>query len=231
MCTLTYIPIEKEAFIWTQNRDESPLRTASGLVQNTTKQWIYPQEPLSGGTWISITQAGRVVSLLNGAFVQNKYVPSARSRGLMLLDFLDYTFLKDFVEHYTFEALEPFTMVVYEHGTLWEFRWDKKQKYLKQLNAQQPYIWSSSTLYPASIKALRQQWFAAYLENYPVRTRTNILNFHHHAGMGDLQNDLIMDRGMVKTVSITSIVKTIEEIEMNYYDLVRKNVAQQKLRL
>lgn len=229
MCTLTYIPTSKDTFIWTQNRDESPLRTAKDLIYDPNNAWVYPQEPQSGGTWISITKSGRVVSLLNGAFEQNKYVPSVKSRGIMVLDFLTYTFLEDFVQAYDFKEMEPFTMVVYEHNSLWEFRWDKSKKYLKELEASKPHIWSSSTMYPQAIKELRRSWFSEYLQENSVPTRSSVLDFHNHAGTGDLRNDLLMDRGIVKTVSITSIEKNKEALDMTYYDLIHGGVSKEHL--
>lgn len=229
MCTLTYIPTSKDTFLWTQSRDESPLRTSEGLVHAPNNTWIYPKEPLSGGTWISIAASGRVVSLLNGAFEQNKYVPSIKSRGIMVLDFLEYSYLADFVEEYDFQAMEPFTMVIYEHDSLWEFRWDKSKKHLKELDASKPYIWSSSTMYPQAIKDLRRAWFLDYLQEHSKPTRTSVLDFHQHAGTGDIRNDLLMDRGMVKTVSITSIHKSKEGLDMVYHDLIGGSVTDAKL--
>ncbi|MFT5645781.1 MAG: hypothetical protein ACI976_000455 [Aureispira sp.] len=229
MCTLTYIPTSKDTFIWTQNRDESPLRRAEGLVSAPNNTWVYPKEPKSGGTWISIAASGRVVSLLNGAFEQNKYVPSIKSRGIMVLDFLNYTFLADFVKEYDFKDMEPFTMVVYEHDSLWEFRWDKSKKYLKELDASKPYIWSSSTMYPPAIKNLRRGWFLDYLQEHSNPTRSSILDFHYHAGTGDIRNDLLMDRVIVKTVSITSIEKNKDALEIAYYDLINETVAKESL--
>jgi hypothetical protein len=229
MCTLTYIPTSEDSFIWTQNRDESPLRTAKGLVHSPDNTWIYPKEPQSGGTWISIAASGRVVSLLNGAFEQNKYVPSVKSRGIMVLDFLSYTFLADFVREYDFKEMEPFTMVIYEHDSLWEFRWDKSKKHLKQLDASRPYIWSSSTMYPQAIKDLRRAWFSDYLKGALELTSSSTLDFHRNAGTGDIRNDLLMDRGIVKTVSITSIEKNKEALDMTYYDLINGGVSQEKL--
>lgn len=229
MCTLTYIPTSKSTFIWTQNRDESPLRTSPGLIHAPNDIWVYPQEPQSGGTWISITNTGRVVSLLNGAFEQNKYVPSIKSRGIMVLDFLNYQFLTDFAKKYNFRDIEPFTMVVHEHNSLWELRWDKVQTHLKELDPLEAHIWSSSTMYPSKIKALRRTWFENYLEKNSAPDRSSVLDFHHHAGTGDIRNDLLMDRGIVKTVSITSIERGLEELDMRYYDLINGGVSDAKL--
>lgn len=229
MCTLTYLPTGKNSFIWTQNRDESPLRTSSGLVRSSNDEWVYPKEPLSGGTWMGITQDGRVVSLLNGAFKRNQYVPSIKSRGIMVLEFLASSSLATFVTSYNFNDIEPFTMMVYEHSGFWELRWDKTKTYLKELDTQQPYIWSSSMLYLPSIKALRRTWFATYLKEHPIPNQESILSFHRNAGIGDPQNDLIMDRGMVKTVSITNIVRTEKSVRMTYYDLINDGTTMDEL--
>lgn len=223
MCTLTYLPTGKDSFLWTQNRDESPMRTSPGLHKE--KGLIFPQEPLSGGTWMAIAQDHRVVSLLNGAFEQHKYVLSSkRSRGLVVLDFFESN-TDAFFNHYDLDGIEPFTMVVYDAGQLWDFRWDKKERHLKALDATQPYIWSSSSLYPQEIKNKRSIWFKNYLEENKVATKSNVLDFHYNAGTGDIKNDLIMDRGPVKTVSITHITKDSSTLSMEYIDLVSKKNA------
>ena len=220
MCTLSYIPLGSETFLWTQNRDESPLRNSEGLVIKDNSQIVFPKEPLSGGSWIAMSENNRVVSLLNGAFVQHPYMPSSkRSRGLVVLDFFEYPNASDFFDSYDFEDIEPFTMVIYDKGNLWEFRWDKTKKYIKKLNPNLPYLWSSATLYPKEIKLQRQQWFAEFLESNQKPDLRSVLNFHRTAGTGDLKYDLIMDRGVVKTVSITSISKTPAGLDMTYYDL------------
>ena len=85
MCTLTYIP-KDEGFVWTHNRDESPKRIAGQLVQKETL--LYPEEPISKGSWISLAKNGTVASILNGAWERQAYeVSTVRSRGLLLLDF------------------------------------------------------------------------------------------------------------------------------------------------
>jgi len=232
MCTLTYLPTGKNSFFWTQNRDESPFRTSPGLVYSDKSDYLYPKEPLSGGTWISMAKDNRIVSLLNGAFLQTKYIPSTKkSRGIVVLDFMNYPSATQFFEEYNFEDVESFTMVIYDKGELWDFRWDKVQKHIKKMDLTQPHIWSSSTLYPASVKTLRKEWFRGYLSNTKEHTRDSILDFHKTGGTGDIQNDLIMDRGMVKTVSVTSISKKENSLDMIYYDLVNEGNTREEFLL
>jgi hypothetical protein len=44
------------------------------------------------------------------------------------------------------------------------------------------------------------------------------LDFHTNAGIGNANVDTMMDRGVVKTISITQVEKNKEIITMNYQD-------------
>lgn len=226
MCTLTYIPTGSNTFLWTHSRDESPARTQPGLIRQAEKLSIYPNEPISGGTWIAVHQQQRVLSLLNGAFTKTAYKPStSRSRGLILLDALYSPNMRTFLEEYDFKGIQPFTLVAYNKGNLFEFRWDESNKHCKTLSPSEAHIWSASTLYTQEVKAQRRAWFADYLSAHPKSTPESILAFHQLAGTGDPWNDLVMDRGVVKTVSITSIVKEPERLHIKYDDLIHKRQA------
>jgi hypothetical protein len=115
--------------------------------------------------------------------------------------------------------IEPFTIILYERGSLYQFRWDGTEKYCKQLSASRPHIWSSATLYDGLIIKKREQWFATFLNRNSFPTQQDILNFHHFTGDGDSKNDLLMNRdGVYSTVSITSILLTGDKGSMKYID-------------
>ena len=76
-------------------------------------------------------------------------------------------------------------------------------------------------MYDASVKKLRQEWFKKWCALNSFTTDT-ILNFHHTAGVGDKNIDVVMDRGLGGTVSITSVKKNKEAIYFNYEDVLRK---------
>ena len=82
-----------------------------------------------------------------------------------------------------------------------------------------PQIWSSSPLYPENLKKKREQWFSAFLLETIKPSEEALLQFHKTAGEGDLNSNLIMDRGFIKTKSITQISKKEDVIEMRYEDL------------
>lgn len=223
MCTVTYIPTNQHNFIWTQNRDESPSRSALQLIRRQKEGILYPKDLLSGGSWIAASRKKRVVSLLNGAFVQQPYHLSRhKSRGLVLKDAILADSIPAFLANYSLEGVEPFTIIVQDEGTMWELRWDKEKKYIYPINPKYPYIWSSSTLYDTSTKALRQSWFKNFLESNPVPSPKEVEQFHLQAGINDLNIDLKMHRSYVQTVSITSIICRDKAIEMQYSDLVHK---------
>ena len=227
MCTVTYVP-QKEGFILTSNRDEIPERSPSFISEDKAANIIYPKEPTAGGTWIAYSeQTKRLVCLLNGAFERHeRFPPYRRSRGLVVLDAVKSKDAKTFVDEYQWKGIEPFTMIIGELGVLYELRWDAKDVHFKALDTDETHIWSSSPLYPKSIREKRELWFEQWLAENKERTIENIADFHQNGGDGDPENDLIMSRyeGFLKTISITSVACNHSGVKMIYRDLVKNNI-------
>lgn len=231
MCTVSFLPLGREEFILTSNRDESPKRSPLGLEFDKEGTLLLPREPEKGGTWICAAQNNRLVCLLNGAFERHRHEPPySKSRGIVVLDFFSYNTALDFFENYDLEGVESFTMVIYDKNKLYEFRWDEKKKYPKTLDVTEAYIWSSSTLYSTEVKKMRQEWFNNWRKT-AAQTPQSILNFHKTAGIGDPENDLIMERhnGLLKTVSITTVKKNAHSFEMTYNDLINEQCIIEQL--
>lgn len=74
------------------------------------------------------------------------------------------------------------------------------------------------------MKATRKKWFASH-ENQNVLSPRTLLDFHKNAGVGDKDVDLQIDRGFLKTRSITQVVKNEEELSMRYENLQNKEVS------
>jgi hypothetical protein len=234
MCTFTYLPIAPDEFIATSNRDEQPDRAANDLIPYLTEnglKLLFPQDPKAGGTWLATSADKRLVTVLNGAFERHQRQPFyRRSRGLMVLDFFEYPGAQQFLHGYDFDGIEPFTMIIYDKGNLIEYRWDGDTQYIKSLRADVPQLWSSPTLYTAEARALRQGWFEQWLTEKHPFTQSNILQFHANTGKDDLHNGLVMNRfNMVKTVSITSILKTSGAFDWHYQNLVNPQILTQSL--
>lgn len=229
MCTVTFIPKPNNGFILTSNRDEAPGReTISPEKYNEEGvQLFYPKDALAGGTWIGVSEMKRAVTLMNGGFVAHKRKPSYRkSRGVVVKDFLKTEDLKAEVENYNFNDIEPFTAIIIEWKQdiqLFQLVWDGLNFHFSE-ETLAPKIWSSSPLYPDGLKKKREQWFSQFLLEKARPSEKEILEFHKTAGEGDLKSNLIMDREVVKTKSITQIVRNSESIEMTYEDLRTDNV-------
>lgn len=224
MCTLSFFPNSNSDFTLTSNRDEAPGRDTippKSYFEDGV-ELTYPKDAVAGGTWIGISQRNRVVSLMNGGFVAHKRRKSYRkSRGLVVKELLSAIDIIAEIENYDFKDIEPFTVVIIDwiDGLhLYELVWDEKHHYFSE-KPLLPHIWSSSPLYPKELKLKREKWFKEFITKSSKLSNSEILEFHNTAGDGDKNSDLVMDRGFVKTKSITQVIKTGEEVIMTYKDL------------
>lgn len=236
MCTVTYLPRPLGGFILTHNRDEAPARSPQSIVRAQTAQdtLLFPRDTQAGGTWIATSRSGRSACLLNGAFVKHAHQPPyRRSRGLLLLDFFDWESPDRFFEHYELDGIEPFTFLYFNDGWVVEFRWDGQQRHLKNLPANRPHFWCSSTLYSPEMQARREQVFRDWLAQEGrdgEEAGKAIFKLHIQGSVQDPENDYIMNRGgKVQTVSITQLVVDEKNAQMKYYDLLGRNRSKRRL--
>ncbi|MDB2385399.1 NRDE family protein [Polaribacter sp.] len=224
MCTVTYIPLQNDDFILTSNRDESPLRRT--LVPSTYKEdeveLTYPKDEIAGGTWIGHSSRKRVVCLLNGGFEKHKRELSYRmSRGVIVKKILAVEDAVVFIDQFNFTEIEPFTIVLVtweDKLKAYELVWDGQKKHFSKLK-KQPSIWSSATLYTEKHKKSRKKWFKEWLSEKHEFTEENIKKFHLDDSLGDESFSFKMKRDNVQTVSVTSILKKGDDIQMNYQKL------------
>lgn len=224
MCTVTFLPLPHDNFILTSNRDEAPQRqTLMPTRYFEMEQWLwYPKDMVAGGTWIGISGRKRAVTLMNGAFEAHKRLPEyAKSRGQVVKEFLTAQNLEPFIEKYDFTHIEPFTTIIVDYSEkvrLLVAVWDGNRLYMDE-PLPKPTIWSSSPLYPSALREKRQKWFSEFVQAHPHHSSKEILQFHNSAGEGDPSSNLIMDRGVVRTKSITQISGADKTISMYYKDI------------
>lgn len=228
MCVLTYLPLQCEGFIVTHSRDEHSDRPKALPPRQYLLQQhlvIYPKDAQAGGTWIATSQEF-TLCLLNGAFEKHQSAPPYRqSRGLVIPDFFEYNSVFDFVQHYDFKGIEPFTLIVIDAAgkyELSEIRWDAHDVTLTIKDNRLPHIWSSATLYPLAVRQEREHWFADWFLKNPDFESDDILNFHLNGGTGDAHNDMKMNRnGQLLTQCITQIQRgTNHRYTITYQDLL-----------
>ncbi len=224
MCTVTFLPLSNTDFILTSNRDEQRLRETlqPKIYEENGVEMLFPKDKVAGGTWIGVSSKKRMVCVLNGGFIKHiRKANYSKSRGLIAKELLKGNALMPFIKNLDLLGVEPFTMIVVDWNTdtlnLVELVWDETQKHIKQYK-NEPKIWSSSTLYTDEIKELRNNWFQKWLSENEF-TSEAILKFHH-SEKGDKKQAILMKRNYVETVSITSVKKMDNTIEMFYEDVV-----------
>lgn len=212
MCTVTFMPTSSSNFILTSNRDEAPGRETlppqSYVVGDATL--LFPKDAVAGGTWIGTSSKKRLICLLNGGFTAHERAASYRmSRGIIVTDLLTSESFVATVHQYDFQGIEPFTIVCVDWNEslqLFELVWDGNAIHFSE-KPLAPHIWSSSLLYTEAMKKKRISWFSDFITRTKAPSEAALLQFHKTAGEGDATLDVIMDRGFVKTKSVTQFSK------------------------
>lgn len=223
MCTVSFFYKGGEDFILTSNIDEAVSRKTLPPAKYDVDgvQMIFPKDELAGGTWIGSSEKDRLICLLNGAYEKHVRKPSYRkSRGLVVKELLASDDIVNQLKNYDLTSIEPFTLIVVDWNnglSLHELVWDEKERVVTKLPLE-PKIWSSSTLYTNQMKAVRREWFERVFNGN--ESQDAILDFHENYGVGDKDIDLQIDRGALKTVSITSVKKDKDVVSFSYKDLI-----------
>ncbi|MGH1384048.1 NRDE family protein [Kordia sp.] len=226
MCTVSFMCKGNDTFVLTSSRDESPMRETKKpeiyTISNT--RLVFPKDSIGGGTWIGMSNQKRVVCLLNGGFKMHRRLSKYRhSRGIVVNDFLITEDIKETIASYNLHLIEPFTVIIVDWNDslqVFEFVWDGTQKHFQSLPLHTPHIWSSSMLYTEKVHGLRLDWFEEFQQKEDLKA-DSLLTFHKTAGIGDPIVDVMMDRLVVKTISITQIEKTADTLTMHYHDLIK----------
>jgi uncharacterized protein with NRDE domain len=227
MCTVTYLPLPNNNFLLTSNRDVSVNRKPASfpiIMETSNGKITFPKDGEANGTWIGSNEKNRTVVLLNGGFESHiSNPPYDKSRGLIVREILETTDFWNYLQTEVLTNIEPFTLLILDWQNefqFWEFIWDGERKYFKALNQNQPIIYSSPTLFDASTRSKREQWFKDWLAQNPNYEQADILNFHEVAGEGNPHESVFLNRGYMQTVSVTSIQKQDNLSTIFYHDTI-----------
>ncbi|WP_299767361.1 NRDE family protein [uncultured Dokdonia sp.] len=228
MCTVTYIPKGNSNFILTSNRDEAVGRTTlpPDFYNVDGVKMLFPKDAVAGGSWIGISEKNTMICLLNGGFENHVKVENYKmSRGVVVKELLKADDLSDAIDTFNYEGIEPFTIVAIDWSSelkATELVWDGYKAHITVL-PDAPKIWSSSTLYDTRMKQKRRDWFEVF-SNEDKFDASDLHHFHTTAGEGDKNVDVLLDRGLLKTVSVTQVEKIDDNCAMTYYDLQKDEV-------
>ena len=221
MCTLTYVPFGKNRII-TSSRDENPVRIAiepNPYIYNC-RELFFPKDVHSQGSWLVSDKKHRVSSLLNGGFEKHVRKDGYRlSRGIVHLDLYGFSGLEEFTAHYELDDIEPFTLVSIEDSgqRLLELIWTGNEKHLTEYKADEPKIWSSSTLYSAEARDVRRAWFERHIDKIQGDFKTRMLEFHSQRHSKNEEINILMNREKVRTTSISQIWVDPETIDFTEF--------------
>lgn len=225
MCTITYLPKKEGAFILTHSRDESIKRELSSppikRIIDGVKH-LFPVDPVGMGTWIGISETGRTAALLNGGNKEHVHQPPYRhSRGLVILDYFQYSGFHEFFNNYNFEGLEPFTLIIIEDGKIFETIVDEDGPRHEELRDDEPFIYCSTSLYTPLSRKVRSKKFHQWINGNPLNNRDTILNFHQkHLFEMEKDKSKVPGNHILKTVSISSVINSGKKLDFDYFDLV-----------
>ena len=235
MCTVTIIQISKSDFVLTSNRDEAPdrisLKPEVRIINDT--RMLFPKDKIAGGSWIGVSDKNRVLCVLNGGFVRHQREVEYRlSRGVVVRDLLACEHIDKAIVNYNLNGVEPFTLVIADWNRdlkFYELVWDGNEKHFKELPLEAK-MRSSSTLYSESMKQDRQQWFRDFKTTNDLNANS-LMNFHENTEVENTEYGVIMDRGFVKTTSITQVKKINDIVTMNFNNLQENSKSEHLLKL
>lgn len=223
MCTVSFIYTNGTAIV-TSNRDEKVLRPSAIPPQEyiiNNKKIVFPKDPHAGGTWYAVAHDGTIIVLLNGAEEKHQLKESYRkSRGLIVLDVISSDSAIEEWKKIDLHGIEPFTLVVFQSGELFQLRWNEIEKQTVLLDPKENHIWSSSTLYSKDIRDQRKLWFNNFIEVNQELDSQKMVYFHTNTNAENTENGLVINRNdLLKTLSVTQTVVENNNIKISYLDL------------
>jgi len=219
MCTLSAIRFGskgEETVRIAFNRDELVTRPAGlPLVRKRAgeRETITPIDPVSGGTWIGVNDAGVIIALLN-VFAKpvseswNRRKRGRYSRGTLiprLLESRSAAEILDFFSPFPFDDYDPFRIVVFQNHEWGEVYRDGTESRITPLVPfTEPFFITSSGFGDHEAYRYRKKIFEAFFaQNPPDRELQD--RFHRVESKESPQFGITMVRADAKTVSHTVI--------------------------
>ncbi|MCE9563136.1 MAG: NRDE family protein [Planctomycetes bacterium] len=214
MCTLTVIPGANSHYRLAFNRDESPTR-AKGLPPQVrhfgTHCAIMPIDPVSGGTWLAVNDAGLSLALLNVNLAdRDRAAPKPpRSRGEIIPAFLTTDSPAAALvaaEHLLdYRDFAPFRLILIGNGVAADVRWDGREPMGTSRPVVSPQMFTSSGLGDHVVEGVRGELFEELFAGLPESWEASQDAFHRHRWPGREHISVNMTRATARTVSFSVI--------------------------
>jgi hypothetical protein len=234
MCTVTIVPLDDNGFRLVCNRDERrsradarpPVRRLVGGIMAA-----FPVDPVGGGTWIGINEAGIAMAILNRTpRMEASHLPTsapARSRGVIIPKLLRHRNLDVAVEAARVAVgsgrFAPFSLVIADAHRVGVLSTDGDVLSGDELNLSHPLLFTSSSLGDEVVEGPRRQLF----ESLVLEERADWLlgQFRYHRTQWTARPDIsvLMERVDARTVSRTVIDASSGEASLHYEPLAARD--------
>jgi uncharacterized protein with NRDE domain len=223
MCTVTIVPYD-DGFRLVCNRDERRDRPAAAPPTVHRLQYsaaIYPVDPIGGGTWVGVNDAGLAAALLNRTI--DAAVPPGRrpprSRGLIIPKLLDCRSLTDALD--IAAELDPapfdlFRLALVQRMAAVVLTSDGLALSAEMMSLSRPLMLTSSSLGDTVVEAPRRRLFERLVLQSEGAWLSAQTRFHAHQWRSRADISVRMEREAARTVSRTSITVTSRASELCY---------------
>jgi hypothetical protein len=224
MCTVSIVPVDG-GYRLACNRDElktRPMARPPVRVGSCGRTVIYPIDPISGGTWVGVNDAGLAIALLNLSAPPHE-VPPRRSRGTIIPPLLELASVERAIEtacHLDARAFQPFRLVLVQDDRVGVISCDEARLSIARQALLSPCLFTSSSLGDAMVETPRRQLFEQMMNGASAVERTEAQDrFHSHRWPDRPHLSVWMSRHDASTVS-RSVVNVIgDEIGFEYVPL------------
>jgi hypothetical protein len=227
MCTLTIVRAGGTLRV-ACNRDESRMRPPAHppfISVSRGRQWLAPQDPLRGGTWIAANGAGLVFAILNAHHAAAARSPhdvstpdEQPSRGTIVPALIDCGSMSEVawrLEEIDGEAFPPCRLLVCDGREIVEVALGVDRRTVRAQRLDRPLLFTSSSLGDALVEGPRRALFEQMLSGATDRFARQDA-FHAHRWRDRPAVSVHMSRPDACTVSTTVVEATTREVRMYY---------------
>lgn len=226
MCTVTLVPVKSgpaPALRMLCNRDELRSRPAALPPRRRRfggRRAALPIDPVSGGTWVAVNDAGLALTVLNvNPAVRTKHSPARRSRGEVIPALLDGSALAEVVESALMlnaGDFAPFRLIVADLQEAAEVRSDgDRVRLVRRFRLTRPALFTSSGLGDHVVEAPRRRLFQRLVDRsvaWPAQQQA----FHRHTWPEQPHLSVCMSRPDAETVSLTLVELSPGRVVLTY---------------
>ena len=223
MCTVSIVPTTDGCRV-VCNRDERRTRAVARPPRTwpTEMSWAtYPQDPVSGGTWVGVNGDGMVVALLNRTAAPDIQRHATRSRGSIVPTLLACASIAQAVkasDALDVRRFEPFRIVIAHRSTVAVVPGDPAHSPAEVFPLVKPVMFTSSSLGDAVVETPRRRLFEQLVLADDDWLRGQF-RFHRHRWTRRPEISIHMAREDAATVSRTTIHVTSRTIDLEYEPL------------